>query len=361
MKRFALSILVLALLTVLALPAAAELEVGSLAASRIGNAWTLDGTNMEAARAKLENPDNFGSVGGVDPVDIDVTDVSAPLTAGVLAPFDVFFIGYTPDGTLADAELAALQDWVDAGGSLILTCDDESHDEICELFGRTLGGNATPPTEPAPGQLTHPLFTGPFGTATTIVNSGNYSYFASAVGATVLAVDDAGLPIILIEGVGDGLVLSMGDVDMLSDFTLSSGAAIDATNDNDVLLGNLFAALSGAACPPGALCLGAGGRFEVTVTWETPSGDSGVGHPVPLTDDSGSFWFFNPNNLEMIVKVLDGCPVNNRFWVFAGGLTNVEVVLTVVDTEAGVTKVYTNPVTTPFQPIQDTNAFATCP
>jgi hypothetical protein len=35
--------------------------------------------------------------------------------------------------------------------------------------------------------------------------------------------------------------------------------------------------------------------------------------------------------------------------------------LTVTDTQTGAIQTYTNPQGTPFQPIQDTNAFATCP
>jgi hypothetical protein len=64
--------------------------------------------------------------------------------------------------------------------------------------------------------------------------------------------------------------------------------------------------------------------------------------------------------VETVVKVLDACSFNQRFWVYAGGLTNVQVTLTVTDTVKGVVKTYTNPQGTAFQPIQDTNAFATC-
>jgi len=59
--------------------------------------------------------------------------------------------------------------------------------------------------------------------------------------------------------------------------------------------------------------------------------------------------------------VLNTCSFSNRFWVFAGGLTNVEVTMTVTDTRTGIPKVYMNPQGTPFRPIQDTEAFATCP
>lgn len=107
-------------------------------------------------------------------------------------------------------------------------------------------------------------------------------------------------------------------------------------------------------------------RFQVKVDWRTSQGTSGVGMAEELTSDTGYFWFFDPANVEMVIKVLDSCvlPPNiggDRFWVFAGGLTNVEVDIVVTDSETGVVKRYLNPLNTAFQPIQDTQAFATCP
>lgn len=118
----------------------------------------------------------------------------------------------------------------------------------------------------------------------------------------------------------------------------------------------------GGSCipTPTRLCL-KGGRFQVEVTWQRPQGATGAGQAVSLTPDTGYFWFFNANNVELIVKVLNGCTANNRFWVFAGGLTNVQTVLTVTDTANGRVRTYTNPAGTAFEPLQDTGAFATCP
>jgi hypothetical protein len=59
--------------------------------------------------------------------------------------------------------------------------------------------------------------------------------------------------------------------------------------------------------------------------------------------------------------VLDGCALNGRWWVFAGGLTNVGVTLTVTDTQTGEFRTYTSPIGVPFAPLQDTTAFANCP
>jgi hypothetical protein len=117
-----------------------------------------------------------------------------------------------------------------------------------------------------------------------------------------------------------------------------------------------------AVCVPGpsAMCL-AGGRFKVEATWRLPDGSSGPAQVVKLTDDSGYLWFFGSTNIEAVVKVIDACGIGGKFWVFAGGLTNVETTLTVTDTQKDAVKTYTNPQSTAFLPIQDTAAFATCP
>ncbi len=108
-----------------------------------------------------------------------------------------------------------------------------------------------------------------------------------------------------------------------------------------------------------ALCLD-GGRFRLEATWNTPDGQTGAGHGVRLTADSGYFWFFQPTNAEMTVKALNACSFSTSHWVFASGLTNVNVVMKVTDTSTGKVRTYNNPNGTAFSPIQDTSAFA-CP
>ena len=95
--------------------------------------------------------------------------------------------------------------------------------------------------------------------------------------------------------------------------------------------------------------------------WRTSSGHTGPGRAMPLAQDTGAFWFFNPDSLELLVKVLDGCTVNGRYWVFATGLTNVEVALTVRDTQAGAAWTYFHPLGTAFPPVLDIEALASCP
>ncbi len=106
-----------------------------------------------------------------------------------------------------------------------------------------------------------------------------------------------------------------------------------------------------------ALCLA--DRFSVTARYHTATGSSPA-NPVPMTKESGYFWFFGPNNAEVTIKVVDGCRLNSRFWIFAAGMTDVGVDITVNDTKTGVVKRYSAPAGKPFAPILDTNAFATC-
>jgi hypothetical protein len=117
-----------------------------------------------------------------------------------------------------------------------------------------------------------------------------------------------------------------------------------------------------SSCVPDAtsLCL-LGGRFRVRIQWTTADGKSGAGQAVSLTPDTGYFWFFDASNVEVVTKMLDGCSLGSRYWFFAGGLTNVQAVITVTDTLTAAVRTYTNPQGAAFQPIQDTSAFETCP
>lgn len=115
-------------------------------------------------------------------------------------------------------------------------------------------------------------------------------------------------------------------------------------------------------CTPGGdqLCLGQQ-RFKAEVRWRNAQGATGVGHPTPFgTGDSGLFWFFAADNWEMLVKVINGCGVNGKHWVFAAATTNVEYTLTVTDTQTGAVREYFNPLGRSAPAITDTGAFSFC-
>ena len=116
--------------------------------------------------------------------------------------------------------------------------------------------------------------------------------------------------------------------------------------------------ISGGCGGPG-LCFR--DRFYVRVEWWDYDGNTGVGQVVPIDSrDSGLLWFFDPDNWEMMVKVLDGCEVNGRAWVFAAATTDVGTRLTVIDRFTGEQKVYESPLGVAAPAITDTDAFDLC-
>jgi len=104
---------------------------------------------------------------------------------------------------------------------------------------------------------------------------------------------------------------------------------------------------------PGGSCVASdtslcslGGRFSVSVTWinQHAGNQSGVGHVVPGgSDQTGYFWFFDPANTELVVKVLDGRGVNGHFWVFFGGLSDVDFTVRVADSVSPQVRTYHHP------------------
>lgn len=109
------------------------------------------------------------------------------------------------------------------------------------------------------------------------------------------------------------------------------------------------------------------GRFKVEVDWTTAT-SSGTGKVMSFgseraeSEESAFFWFFNPTNFEMGVKMVDACvDPFNRFWVFFSGLTSQGFQVKVTRMSDGQQKIYpANPVGHIPTTTADTDAF-TCP
>ncbi|PYQ52853.1 MAG: hypothetical protein DMF59_03325 [Acidobacteria bacterium] len=192
----------------------------------------------------------------------------------------------------------------------------------------------------------------------------NFIYSSSVGGQGGVYGGSSGSPVMLSNGRVVGQLLGSCGPDPSAGCDVRNSTVDGAFSSS---FSSLSPFLSGSGATPSVctqnsttMCL-ADGRFAVSATWRTTDGQSGNGQAVRLTSDTGYFTFFSATNVEAVVKVLNACGLNQKFWVFAGGLTDVNVVLTVRDTKNGTTKTYTNPLRTPFQPIQDTSAFATCP
>jgi hypothetical protein len=90
-------------------------------------------------------------------------------------------------------------------------------------------------------------------------------------------------------------------------------------------------------------------------------GNVGIGHVAGLrSDGSGLFWFFNDQNWEMLVKVLNGCHFNQRYWVLLAASTDLSYTVTVTDLASGQVKVYRNQAGEASPALVDLNAFPVC-
>ncbi len=203
---------------------------------------------------------------------------------------------------------------------------------------------------------------------------------AGAISAEVVAVGETAIPGLDFTAVTTPLSFRDGDdgpqtvtIPILEDRELEGnehfrlefrnlrGAALGSPATADLTIADNE--LTPGPCVPGptSLCLH-NGRFRVEARWQTPDGRRGLGQAQALTRETGYFWFFNADNVEVTIKVLAGCfDPFNHYWVFAAGMTNVQVSLTVADTTSRQLKRYESPLGQPFAPIQDTRAFATCP
>lgn len=104
-----------------------------------------------------------------------------------------------------------------------------------------------------------------------------------------------------------------------------------------------------------------GGRFQVSATWETSLGSAPARIADAGTGDSALLWFFDQENWEVLLKVLDGCQENGHYWVFSAATTDVGYTLRVVDSQTGAVRTYANSLGSAAAAVTDTGAFVGCP
>jgi predicted GH43/DUF377 family glycosyl hydrolase len=132
------------------------------------------------------------------------------------------------------------------------------------------------------------------------------------------------------------------------------------TGDNGEVRAIGYASAPLGSFAPPALQLN-NGRFQVDVVWWDDDFVSVDAMPVQLTRDTGCFWFFDEDNVEVLIKVLDACTVSDHYWVFVAGLTNMGVSIQVTDLETGEVWWRGNGIGQTFETVLDNQAFATCP
>lgn len=71
-----------------------------------------------------------------------------------------------------------------------------------------------------------------------------------------------------------------------------------------------------------------GSNFRIQVEWRDPrNGQVGLAPGMALSDLAAQFWFFDPRNPEVTVKILDGWAINSHHWLFASTLSGVEMTI----------------------------------
>ncbi len=100
---------------------------------------------------------------------------------------------------------------------------------------------------------------------------------------------------------------------------------------------------------------------ELQINHDTPGSQWSPSVAALTGSGSGLLWFFQAENWEMLIKVLDGCAINDRLWVFAAATTNVEYTLRVTDTRIPAVREYHNELHHAADAITDTAAFDACP
>ena len=87
-------------------------------------------------------------------------------------------------------------------------------------------------------------------------------------------------------------------------------------------------------CRPEMASLVFDGGFKVAVCYETASGEVGEGKAgIWASGESGLLWFFNRDNAEVLVKVLNGCHLTGHRWVYAAPVTDLAFNLYVQDAD----------------------------
>lgn len=205
---------------------------------------------------------------------------------------------------------------------------------------------------------------------------------SSALGSCALRVGDGGSQIellcthdvanarelrVIVDG---GIVQTVDDVASPFEATLPSIAA----SFDRFLDGKFGVVLTSSAFPdgeigmvldrciesPNTLCLNSR-RFRVTVDFTAPGGAAAAASAVPARSaDSGMFSFFDPANWEVLIKVLNACGINQKYWVFLSANTDVAFTVTVYDTLTGRRQTYSNPPGTLASPVADTNGVFSC-
>ena len=145
--------------------------------------------------------------------------------------------------------------------------------------------------------------------------------------------------------------ITTGQPGLVALWPLNASAVDFAGGHNGTLNGSGIGYLTFAAGPTScgasttaALCLQT--RFQITTKWRTNptpgTPTDGDGHVVVAGSNSGIFWFFSSDNWEVMVKAINGCALNNHYWIYSAATTDQFYRMEVFDYKGLKNKIYFN-------------------
>jgi hypothetical protein len=119
---------------------------------------------------------------------------------------------------------------------------------------------------------------------------------------------------------------------------------------------SLVVSTSSGSCTPDAntLCL-FGSRFKVTAQYQSyGSSTYSTATATGFSDNTGFFTTVTPGNVDVVVKLVNFCSLNNSWSAYIGGTTDLGVRVSILDTNTNNTYTASNPLGNPWSLIRQT-------
>lgn len=207
-------------------PTAEAATIGSLDSSRNHAGYALTGLKYDDLRGALTAAGH------------EIAAATASVGASYLAGIDLFFTGLPapstqPSGYALGIEIAALIDWVTAGGVLVAVGDNKTFTDAANSWMEPFGLTLLPWSRNGGvwSEDQNPLLAGVAGTALEAAGAGS---FAAGDYDTLARIGST--PVVVSRALGAGLVIGLGDANFFDDpagssglqFFLNAAAAADA-------------------------------------------------------------------------------------------------------------------------------------
>lgn len=296
------------------------INVASVDKTRFPN-YTLNGSFMENALAKLTNSANFGPSGTVKR-GLTITHTfgtAGSITAASLANYNILFVGMDETGNgLTASETQAIYTWSQQPGKVVIIAEQPVGHPLTTQYGFTVSDQISNPTTPTDADVTSDvkIFSGVFGKAGGVSQGGSSQGFFSNNCFTVqLAKNGNGNPTMLLETRQRDILVA--DIDYFTSLSggVTGGGAI--SSDTDKAWANLWAWAVNEAINPGTSVSTGVASFTVaatsssgcssiksggTITFTSPVGTASNGQTYEYSIDGGAYYQSSPT----FTNVADG-------------------------------------------------------